>query len=95
MNILVLGMANKEQYIKGLLEYARGDTDLYTFESHFSEALNEAAEELNVKLFVKNFFSKSNKVDKILYFTHEPNVTEVMVLTEALAHSKPIIFIPI
>lgn len=95
MNVLVLGMATKRQYIEGILKYVNADTKLYTFESFYNESLNEAAEDLDFKLFIKGFYDQPDKIDEILFFSGEANITEVMVLTESLANKKPVIFIPV
>ncbi len=97
MNVLILGFAKKHQYVDGVLNYANtAPVVLYTFETHFSEELDEAAEELNVKLFVRNFYNRGDvKIDKLIYFSSEIGLTEVLTATECMTHKKPVIFIPV
>lgn len=97
MNILILGFTNKAKYVDGITTYAHDDNVvLYTFESHFSEELDGAAEELDLKLFVRNYYNRGDvKIDKLIFFATDFGLTEVMTATESIAHKKPVIFIPV
>lgn len=98
MNVLILGQATVSQYVENLKLYFQENDVLYTFQSHFCQNMDLAAEQLNMKLFLTDFFlakGEQRHMDKIIYFTNFINLTEVMVLEEAMNFKKHIIFIPI
>lgn len=98
MNVLVLGDATMERYMENIVLYCDPEDDLYTFENHWNDKLDAAAEKLNMRLFISEFFlnkGEQRNVEKIIFFTNQSGLTEVMVLDEAMNFKKPIIFIPI
>jgi hypothetical protein len=98
MNVLVVGLATREQYFTNLIQHIDPESDLYVFEEFFNEELDAAAEQLQTRLFISDYFIKKGEkrpVDLICYFTNKSSLNEVLMLDEAVKDKTPIMYFPV